>query len=444
MSLGITVVCILLFSLASTQVYYQSMIDESEDYLRVYMNLFDADVTIDAAGADELSERLCGARVTFMDQKGNVLADSAAGELSANHSEREEVREARLNGEGFSVRDSETLGESMVYYCKSFDDGYNGAMLLVRIAVAVPSVWSIFARAMPTVAAYIGIDVVLCVILAYVATYFILNPVQSLAKDAAGKENVTSKYYELQPIAEILNERNRNIARQMREIRGEKEAVERARASKDEFISNVTHEMNTPLTSIRGYAELLNAGSLSDEQKNTAYEVILSQSARLTNLISCIINYSEIDSDGLPPYEVDVSAIARETMRNLKPEADGKGVTLIDKIDDNVRIMSRHELISEVVGNLMRNAIRYNKQGGTVTVSLDYRRLEISDTGVGIAEENREKIFSRFFTVDKSHGGKNGGFGLGLAVVKKICNKSGWKISVESTPGEGSVFTVEF
>lgn len=440
LSLGITVICILLFSLASTQVYYQSSIDESRDFLRVYMNMYDESVSLDGEGAAALSDKLGGARVTFMDGAGNVLADSRADELTTNHADRSEVRDARLNGEGFSVRDSETLGESMVYYCKSFRDGD----LLVRIALSVPSEWTMFVRALPTIAAYIGIDIVLCVVLAFVATHFILSPVQALAKDTAANGNVSSKYPELSPIVDILNERNRNIDRQMREIREEKEAVVRARASKDEFISNITHEMNTPLTSIRGYAELLNGGMLTEEQKRTAYDVILSQSGRLSNLIASIINYSEIDSDDLPPYEVDFSALARETLRVLQPEADEKKVTLIDRIEENVKIQSRHELVNEVLGNLVRNAIRYNKEGGTVTVTLNYERLEVADTGVGISEENRDKIFDRFFTVDRSHGGKNGGFGLGLAVVKKICRKSGWKISVESTPGVGSKFIVTF
>ena len=106
--------------------------------------------------------------------------------------------------------------------------------------------------------------------------------------------------------------------------------------------------------------------------------------------------------------------------------------------------MSRHELLSEIFGNLVRNAIKYNKEGGTICVFLDKKKLVVSDTGIGSAQQNMGKVFSRFFTVDKSHNGKNGGFGLGLAVVKKICKKSGWNISVESTLGKGSAFTVEF
>ena len=107
-------------------------------------------------------------------------------------------------------------------------------------------------------------------------------------------------------------------------------------------------------------------------------------------------------------------------------------------------LLSRHERLSELFGNLVRNAIKYNKEGGSVTVTLNREKLEVEDTGIGISEENLGKVFSRFFTVDKSHNGKNGGFGLGLAVAKKICVKAGWQIGVESELGKGSKFTVKF
>lgn len=439
LSLGITLVGILIFGIASTQVYYNSSIDNSKAFLRVYMNEYNDGYTLDKAGAKAFSDKLNGARVTFMDSRGNVLADSMTDAEIGNHADRTEIKDAILDGEGFAVRASSTLGKNMVYYCKNFDGRY-----LVRIAVFTDSGLQIFANTLPTFAMFSVIMIALCVLLAFVATHFIISPVKKLAVEAISNENVSSKYAELQPVAEMLNERGRNIRRQMNEIKAEKELVEKTRASKDEFISNITHEMNTPLTSIHGYAELLDAGGMTKKQRETAYKTILAQSERLANLIACIINYSEIDSDDLPPYEVDFSALARETLAALKPEADKRQITVIDKIEDNVIVMSCHERLSEIFGNLVRNAIKYNKDGGSITVTLDREGLTVEDTGIGIAEENIDKVFSRFFTVDKSHGGKNGGFGLGLAVVKKICLKSGWKISVESALGEGSKFIVSF
>ncbi len=443
LSLGITLFCVLMFGLASTQVYYKSSVDDGRNYLSVYMNEYaESEYPLDKAGAKAFSERLNGARVTFMDAQGNVLADSEAEKPETNHSNREEVIEALengKNGDGFAVRSSATIGKNMMYYCRNFDGAY-----LVRISIVTDSDWLIFVKTLPALASFFAVMLLLCVATAFAATSIVVTPVKKLAEEAAKNDSVTSDYSELQPVAELLNERSRNINRQMEEIKTEKEAVEQARASKDEFISNVTHEMNTPLTSIRGYAELLSAGGMSDEQKALAYKTILTQSDRLTNLIACIINYSEIESDDLPAYEVNFSALARETLSALKPEADKRKVTITERIDDNVILLSRHERLSELFGNLVRNAIKYNKEGGSVTVTLNREKLEVEDTGIGISEENLGKVFSRFFTVDKSHNGKNGGFGLGLAVAKKICVKAGWQIGVESELGKGSKFTVKF
>jgi len=438
LSFGITLACVLVFGFASTLVYYNSSIDDSKEFLRVYMNEYSEEFTLDEQGANAFSEKLNGARVTFMDSQGNVLGDSIA-ETQENHSDRTEIKDAIFKGEGFAVRGSSTLGKNMVYYCKNFDGRF-----LVRIAVFTDSDWSIFASILPTFAMFSVLMIALCLVVAVVATHFIISPVKQLANEALNNKTVSSKYSELEPVAQILNERNNDIQRQMDEINAEKELVEKARISKDEFISNITHEMNTPLTSIHGYAELLDAGGMTKEQQKTAFKTILTQSERLTNLISCIINYSEIDSDDLPPYEVDFTALARETLCALKPEANKRNISVTENIDDNVTVLSRHERLSEIFGNLVRNAIKYNKDGGSITVTVNRQGFSVEDTGIGIAEENMDKVFSRFFTVDKSHSGKNGGFGLGLAVAKKICRKSGWKIGVESTLGKGSKFTVEF
>ena len=131
LSLGITLICILIFTFASTQVYYNSSIDDSKEYLRVYMNEFDMnEYPLDDSGAKAFAHKLNGARITFMNAQGNVLADSSAENLTDNHSDRKEVQDAILDSEGFAVRGSSTLGKNMVYFCKNFDGKF-----LVRIAV---------------------------------------------------------------------------------------------------------------------------------------------------------------------------------------------------------------------------------------------------------------------------------------------------------------------
>ena len=162
LSFGIMVVGLLIFGFASTQVYYNSSVDDSKEYLRVYMNAFDSSFSLDEKGAKAFSEKLNGARVTFMDSQGNVLADSMAEDITETHSDRAEIKDAIFgkDKEGFSVRGSSTLGQDMVYYCKNFDGRY-----LVRIAVFADSEWYIFVKTLPTFALFAGIMIALCLAL---------------------------------------------------------------------------------------------------------------------------------------------------------------------------------------------------------------------------------------------------------------------------------------
>lgn len=438
---------LLIYALLSTQVFYDNLIESTKGNLKVYMNLFDGrEYSSDEEGAKRFSEKLSGLRVTFMDSEGEVLGDSAK-DIFENHANRDEVKAAMASGEGYAVRQSSSLGEDMIYYCRAVTSE-EGGTYLVRIAVSASSEWRVFRETLPTIAWFLLLDFLVCLLFTYIGTEYIINPVRKLAKDASLNLKISTKYSELQPIADILNKRNKEVSEQFKELSEEKELVERAQRSKDEFIANITHEMNTPLTSIRGYSELLASGALDGEQTKAAAATLVKQSDRLSKLIARIIDYNEIDNDELPSYEVNLSKLAEETLEVLAPDIAKRGISLTKKIDSDITVMSRHERLSEVLGNLIRNAIRYNKENGELFVGVERTesgaRLTVSDTGIGIAEENLERIFDRFFTVDKSHGGKNGGFGLGLAVVKKICRKAGWNLRVKSTLGEGTAFTVDF
>ncbi len=437
---AITAIALIVFSVISAEIYYDNDIIYSQRYLRAYMAAFDdsrtAD-TLDEAYAKELSEALGGARVTFLTAEGEYIADSEDGD-EASRAMRPEVRDAIASGEGFDTRVSQTLGDTFIYYCRRFD-GY-----LVRIAERTQSMWSIYLDALPAVAIFLAADAVVCLLLSYLSTGFILKPLEQLAKDAAREKRVKPTVPELEPFAQLINRMNEDAEQRVREIAEEREQVVRAQQSKDEFIANVTHEMNTPLTSIRGFSELLASGGLDGERAVRAAQTILTQSERLQSLVASIINYSEIDSEDLPVYEVDASRIARETLAALTPEFREKKVVLLSEIKDGVVLLSRQERVTEIFGNIIRNAIRYNREGGSVSVLLTQEEFAVSDTGIGISEENLERIFDRFFTVDKSHNGKNGGFGLGLSVVKKLCKKQGWKLTVESKEGAGSTFRIAF
>ena len=537
-TLLVSVVGVLFLSILFSAVFYGQTVERTFSELKIYMNVYEAgyaSLPPDEEQAQALSEELGGARVTFLSETGEVLADTGGAE--DNHVTREEVQQALLTGEGRSVRTSATLRESMLYYCRAFEQG--DTLLLVRLAVPVRSGLAIFAESLPTVVWFLVVDILCCLFVAWLATSFVLRPVEQLTQEAAlsGGKEVRTKYAELAPIAKMINLMNADLhekVEKMNEDRrleklilnsiehgivifrdpsdvilinrtakrlldyevnepvpcfvndreivavleaGENAALVRkingryysfrftfneksrvllitdvtettaAAISKNDFIANVTHEMNTPLTSIRGFAELIGAGTMPPDKLKGAADTIIRQSDRLANLIRSIINFSAIDSDELPDYEVDLSELLREIVASFEPKIAEKKISLTFEAEEGVKVLSRRERLLEIINNLVSNGIRYNKEGGTLKILLsggDCPKLVVADTGIGIAEEDKSRIFDRFYTVDKSHNGAGGGFGLGLAIVKKLCRRAGWQLSVESELGKGTAFTILF
>ena len=143
-----------------------------------------------------------------------------------------------------------------------------------------------------------------------------------------------------------------------------------AARSKNEFIANVTHEMNPPLTSIRGFAELMAAGSLPPERAQHAAKTIIKQSDRLANLVKSIINFSQIDSDELPDEDVNLSELVREAASVFEPKLQKRSISFTLDVAENVKVRSRRERLFEIVNNLISNGVRYNRDGGTLAVTL--------------------------------------------------------------------------
>ena len=537
-TLLVSVVGVLFLSILFSAVFYGQTVERTFSELKIYMNVYEAgyaSLPPDEEQAQALSEELGGARVTFLSETGEVLADTGGAE--DNHVTREEVQQALLTGEGKSVRTSATLRESMLYYCRAFEQG--DTLLLVRLGVPARSGLAIFAESLPTVVWFLVVDILCCLFVAWLATSFVLRPVEQLTQEAAlsGGKEVRTKYAELAPIAKMINLMNADLhekVEKMNEDRrleklilnsiehgivifrdpsdvilinrtakrlldyevnepvpcfvndreivavleaGENAALVRkingryysfrftfneksrvllitdvtettaAAISKNDFIANVTHEMNTPLTSIRGFAELIGAGTMPPDKLKGAADTIIRQSDRLANLIRSIINFSAIDSDELPDYEVDLSELLREIVASFEPKIAEKKISLTFEAEEGVKVLSRRERLLEIINNLVSNGIRYNKEGGALKILLsggDCPKLVVADTGIGIAEEDKSRIFDRFYTVDKSHNGAGGGFGLGLAIVKKLCRRAGWQLSVESELGKGTAFTILF
>jgi len=211
-----------------------------------------------------------------------------------------------------------------------------------------------------------------------------------------------------------------------------------------EFSANVSHELKTPLQGIIGSAELLENGLAKPEDQPRFVGHIRKEASRLVNLIEDIIRLSQLDEGvQLPTEQVDMLALAEDVKDILASSAAEKNVK-IDVAGNGFAIKGVRRMLQEIVYNLCDNAIKYNVPGGSVTVRAENKRLVVSDTGIGIPPEHKDRVFERFYRVDKSHSKASGGTGLGLSIVKHAVAYHKAEIALESTPGKGTTITIQF
>lgn len=229
----------------------------------------------------------------------------------------------------------------------------------------------------------------------------------------------------------------------------EKEKSEQMRR---EFTANVSHELKTPLHTISGYAELLAGGMVKPQDVEGFSARIYAEARRMIRLVEDIIRLSHLDegADDMKREEVDLHVLARETVQALLPEAEAAGVQLdlCGQHEGSATVYGIRQLLSAMLYNMCDNAIKYNRRGGSVSVMTgseeDGVRLSVSDTGIGIPEEHQERIFERFYRVDKSHSKEIGGTGLGLSIVKHGAKLHDAAIEVHSIVGSGTTITLCF
>lgn len=219
-----------------------------------------------------------------------------------------------------------------------------------------------------------------------------------------------------------------------------------AEQQRREFTANVSHELKTPLQGIIGSAELLESGMVKEQDRARFLGHIRSEASRLLTLIEDIIRLSQLDEGGeLPSSTVELYALADETVQSLAGEAKRRGVTLTLS-GSPVTVRGVPSLLSEVIYNLCDNAIKYNRPDGTVHIEIGtadgMAKIVVSDTGIGIPPQHQDRVFERFYRVDKSHSKASGGTGLGLSIVKHAALLHHGKIFMQSEEGKGTTMTV--
>ena len=386
---------------------------------------------IDISGTKYLAEMDAvdwGARVTCITADGEVLYDSRRDEKDLeNHSEREEVREALENGEGEDVRVSDTVGRELYYYAVLLDDGS-----VLRVAREMDSLMRTAFAMLPAVGGLALLMLVFALALARWQTKRLIKPINELDLEHPLENAV---YPELTPLLEAMDRQNK-----------EKEAVSNMRK---EFSANVSHELKTPLTSISGYAEIIMNGMVRPADIPPFSERIYKEARRLITLVEDIIKLSKLDEESveLEKEEVDLYDLTREIVSRLAPQAAQKNIHM-EVTSEPVIYKGIRQILDEMVYNICENAIKYNNDNGRVTVwvgsTLSGPKISVADTGIGIPKEHQERIFERFYRVDKSHSKERGGTGLGLSIVKHGAILHGAKVNVESDEGKGTRMEILF
>ena len=426
----IAAVAIILTSIFATFTYYRIFQTEVFGSLRTCAHVLAEsipDENSDLGDYPVVDEDL---RITLIDEDGTVFMDTNAdiGGMG-NHGERPEIKQAFLEGEGRDVRRSETLERSTFYYAMRLKDGD-----ILRVAKETGSIYSMFFDAIPSLMLIAVILFAFCALLAHFLTKSFIAPIEKVAKNLDGQVDV-GDYKELTPFLVTIQEQHKNI-------------IKSAKMRQD-FTANVTHELKTPLTSISGYAELIESGMTGEKETRRFAKEIHRNAKRLIRLINDILQLSELDTreTTLETEQLNLYGMAATCVEMLKINAEPNQVKLNVK-GKSAWIEGNRSMIEELLYNLCSNAIRYNKPNGTVEVSVNKTEegvlLQVADTGIGIPVKHQERIFARFYRVDKSRSKERGGTGLGLAIVKHIVAEHGAKISLESEEGVGTTISVLF
>lgn len=373
-------------------------------------------------------------RITLINKDGSVYFDNEAPVNSLeNHNSRKEIIQARSNGTGQVERFSNTMLEKTLYFALLQEDG-----TIVRISSEQHSVGAVIIGLTPSLTFLFILAVIVSIIIASLISKKVTKELNKINLDNPETSNV---FQEIKPFTKKLAEENIEKAQQ--------------EALRQQFTANVSHELKTPLTSISGFAEILK-NCVKDDivDKKTIIDFsssIYDECQRMITLVSDIIKLSKLDEKSIfqEKEELSLMEIATNVVKSVKGIADKRNIK-IDLSGDSGNIVGVYSVIYEMIFNLCDNAIKYNKDNGKVTIKIktnkDTKKVDFSveDTGIGFSGQDKERIFERFYRIDKSRSKASGGTGLGLSIVKHGAKYHNADVYVESEPNVGSKFIISF
>lgn len=366
-------------------------------------------------------------KLTVLSDDGDILYDTI-DEADADIVNADEIISAKAIGEGFAVRKLIDTNEDAYFYALRADNGD-----IFRVSQQIGNIFIHFGNLMPLLVLILILMAAVCFIITKYLTADILKPIERMADNMNFSKD--PEYKELVPIINMLKEQHENILNSAR--------------VRQEFSANVSHELKTPLTVISGYSELIENKMVSENDTVRFASEIHHNSDRLLTLINDIIRLSELDSESSEViYEkVNLADVVSECLPVIQSNAKQHNINVYVKCEHCV-VNGNRSMIEEIIMNLSNNATIYNRVGGSVWIWIYSEGgrsiISVRDDGIGIPKEHQERIFERFYRVDKSRSKRSGGTGLGLAIVKHIASSHNASISLKSEPNKGTEIKIIF
>lgn len=446
--------CIYFLSNYSDKMNEQVLASASELFVRFVedgRSYEEASAACQSVFADESSKL----RITVITADGTVLYDNQqAAAAMENHADREEIRTAlSLHGTATQKRHSMTLDVDMLYlarYYSNLDQVVRTSIPLVVYQAGVNQLQTAFVFVMAG-------TLILLAGVSYIFTKRLTRPLfelKSAAKSMAGANYSVrvraDSHDEIGALSAAFNSMAEQLEKEVHELEEKNQRLAELQQMRSEFVANVSHELKTPLTSIRGFVDTLRNGHIEDPAVQGRFlEIIDIEAERLHQLISDILQLSEIEGmkGDLELQQFDISALLDDVATLLDDKASERHVQIIVEDCEKLPVLASQYRVKQILINLVDNAIKYNKPGGRVYIRATREpdqivAIRVRDTGEGISAEHLARVFERFYRVDKSHSREMGGTGLGLSIVKHIAQLYEGTATVESTEGEGSTFTV--
>ena len=439
----IAALCAVFFTM---RVFEGEMADQLKSQLRENLRLIETAYVVETLG-DEPQKLAKFAskdlRITLIDSKGGILYDSDAEAVKMeNHNDRAEVIDAFAEGVGEDLRYSSTLRAKVFYFAKRLNDGN-----VLRIGMRQANLQQVFSKTIPYLIVLLAVIVAASILIAIGLSRAFISPLQKLVDQLGTPEwmNIENTYKEIAPLVNTIRKQDLELQLTIEQLSNEKQKITHL---KDEFTANASHELKTPLTSISGYAELIENDMAKPEDVKVFAGKIHKEALRLQSLANDIITLSKLDGQQGELFDlgekINLWNVAHSCVEDLSLIANKKSVQLALEGESAAEIQGNSKLLYEMVFNLVDNAIRYTEPGGKVAVLVEPNAIVVKDTGIGIPEECQSRIFERFYRVDKSRSKETGGTGLGLAIVKHIAEVLHATIHLNSKVGFGTEIRISF